>query len=275
MYRLGAGKTLNLREGPGTSYNILAEVVNGDCMSVFSVDGKWAEVDWHGVHAYAYTDYLDISYDDYYIPSPTSGPGPKETTIPVTGRYYWTNQRLSTRTGPGTNYDGKGLTTEYPKYANTRVPVFSAAWDNRNGIWWLQVEVGDNANNRRRVYTGLKRFDGVDVNDLLQEEVLYHNVTLTRSVYPWYGPGPSYQQMGEKVYSGTCGDITFIEGNFVQFEYYENGYYHRCWVKSSDVNLNSSNCYSDSVTKFNEYWDTNSSDSINIYYSPVEYNKAD
>ena len=45
------------------------------------------------------------------------------------------NSRLSTRTGPGTQYDEPGSFLK----AGSEVTVLSKAYDTRNEIWWLQV----------------------------------------------------------------------------------------------------------------------------------------
>ena len=47
--------------------------------------------------------------------------------------------RLSTRTGPGTQYDEPG--TYYQNTWNTaQVQVINSAWDDHNDIWWVQVD---------------------------------------------------------------------------------------------------------------------------------------
>lgn len=230
VHGLTGRNTLNLRERPGTDARILAELRNGDAVSVFSVNGGWIEIDYHGVHGYASARYISVDYDlsqDDFGYSDAYTPGEA---------YYIANQRLSTRTGPGTDYDGKGKTVEYPDYANRSVKVISAAWDSRNSIWWLQVEV-EKGGNLRRVYTGLKRFNGVDVNCLRRESVVYSSSHVNTSVYPHHGPGTRYQQMGTRINAGTWGRVISIENGYCQFEYESNGYKHRCWIPQSCIDI--------------------------------------
>ncbi|MBP3540746.1 MAG: hypothetical protein J6K72_02855 [Clostridia bacterium] len=76
-----------------------------------------------------------------------------EYSGPVFGQtvYGYTLQRLSTRSGPGTWYDDTG---SYNQLANVWVEVRSRAWDSYNGIWWVEVHVGN-----KWLWTGYNRFD--------------------------------------------------------------------------------------------------------------------
>jgi len=73
------------------------------------------------------------------------------TTGPV---YDYTIDKLSTRTGPGTQYDGGGTYS----VKNQWVPVYAKAWDSRNGIWWVKVGITYRGE-ERILWTGYKRFD--------------------------------------------------------------------------------------------------------------------
>lgn len=83
---------------------------------------------------------------------------PPTTPEPVYDQYHYTQtvygyaiDSLSTRNGPGTQYDGRGT---YSSLKNTWVEVRSRAWDTRNGIWWVEVHIGNDW-----LWTGYKRFD--------------------------------------------------------------------------------------------------------------------
>lgn len=77
--------------------------------------------------------------------------------------------RLSTRTGPGTQYDEPG--TYFQKdWQTAQVEVISADWDNHNDIWWIQVDFLVRGT-RYRAYTGLKRVN-VDINTVYKDTLL-------------------------------------------------------------------------------------------------------
>ena len=59
------------------------------------------------------------------------------TDNPNAGIQVLTKERLATRSGPGTDY------TELGSYfqQGTWVRALSAAYDSKNGIWWIQVEL--------------------------------------------------------------------------------------------------------------------------------------
>ena len=105
---------------------------------------------------------------------------------------------LATRTGPGTWYDEPG--TFFSKnYRDTSVRVLSKAWDDRNSIWWLQVEFYRNST-PYRAYTGLKRVD-IDISDVPDERVLGTAVT-QRSAAGYWGPGTEYASSKYDIPSG-------------------------------------------------------------------------
>ena len=78
----------------------------------------------------------------------------------------WLNQRIATRTGPSTRYYEPGSFLR----AGDRVTVHSKVWDDRNEIWWVQVEFRS-GNERYRAYTGSWRMD-VDLSSVPEEKAL-------------------------------------------------------------------------------------------------------
>lgn len=133
--------------------------------------------------------------------------------------------RIATRSGPGTNYDELG---SYHK-AGYILTVLSRAYDDRNGIWWLQVEL-NYGSELRRVYTGLKRVD-IDINLVQDEGELCYAQTLTRYI-PYYGPGTNYTAHKDYVPASTVGSVYAFENGWVQFEYFDEGkqQYRRVWL---------------------------------------------
>ena len=174
-------------------------------------------------------------YDDtgyYFTPVPTWAPmtpvptaTPVVTPAPWTGIQVLTKERLATRSGPGTNYTGAGSYFQ----ANTWVKALSAAYDNSNGIWWVQVELTYNGE-LRRLYTGVKRLQ-MSAEQVPVEQA-EGGATLTRSVWAYWGPGYGYAMHGDKIPAGTTGTIWLREGNYVQFEFYDAAQkqLRRVWV---------------------------------------------
>ena len=82
------------------------------------------------------------------------------------GVYGLTIDKLSTRTGPGTQY------TEGGTYSvkNQWIKVLAKAWDKRNSIWWVKCEIPYRSE-IRVLWTGWKRFDHstISLDDLPEE----------------------------------------------------------------------------------------------------------
>ena len=162
---------------------------------------------------------------------PTSRPVPQQTAG-YSGYYPQVrlNQRMATRSGPGTQYTELGSYFE----EGTTVTAVSAAYDDRNGIWWIQTEftyLGE----KRRAYTGVKRLD-MQADDV-QQEYPVRSVVVNRSVYAYWGPGYEYTMHKDPVPAGTEGTIYQIENGYAQFEYYDNaaGQLKRVWVPESAI----------------------------------------
>ena len=151
------------------------------------------------------------------------------------GAYYYntftspqtvqTLMRVASRSGPGTNYDELG---SYHKQGYT-LTVLSRAYDENNGIWWLQVEL-NYGSELRRVYTGLKRVD-IDINDVQDECPLFY-ARVKSSNIPYSGPGTIYTAHKNAIAAGTEGIIYGFEDGWVLFEFYnaEKKQYRRVWM---------------------------------------------
>ena len=70
-----------------------------------------------------------------------------------------TIDKLATRKGPGTQYDGGGTYSVKNQY----IKILARAWDKRNGIWWVKCEIPYHGE-IRVLWTGWKRFDHSTVN---------------------------------------------------------------------------------------------------------------
>ena len=81
--------------------------------------------------------------------------------------YGLTIDKLATRRGPGTQYEGGGTYSVKGQY----IQVLAKAYDKRNGIWWVKCVIPYHGENRI-LWTGWKRFDHSTISlDDLPEEV--------------------------------------------------------------------------------------------------------
>jgi len=81
MYAIVASEasTLNLRTGPGTSYDVIAQIPRGTQIVVTSYGAEWCAVRWGSLTGYVMTMYLSFDAD-----TPTSAPSspPSVTNVP-------------------------------------------------------------------------------------------------------------------------------------------------------------------------------------------------
>lgn len=175
----------------------------------------------------------------YYTPTaaPTAVPGPVVTPVPgqaFGGISVITNQRLATRSGPGTQYNGTGSYFQ----AKTWVKAISSAYDTTNRIWWIQVEL-NYAGKLRRVYTGVKRLE-MDALQVPVEEASFGEVRVTTESYGYYGPGSGYDVTGYKVPAGTTATLWSIENDYAQIEYYDGAkkVWKRTWIPLNCTDFN-------------------------------------
>lgn len=145
--------------------------------------------------------------------------------------------RLSTRSGPGTQYDETG-TYHQNDWNATQVEVISAAWDKYNDIWWVQVDFLVKST-RFRTYTGLKRVN-VDISALYAEEP-QGTAVMTSNAKAYRGPGQDYALSKLDVPQGTTVTVYDAENGFVQVEFYDartatsDRSLRRAWVNAAAV----------------------------------------
>jgi hypothetical protein len=145
------------------------------------------------------------------------------------------NSRLASRTGPSTNYDEPGSFFS----AGTSVTVLSRAYDSRNNIWWVQVEFYYSSS-WYRVYTGVKRFNNLNLN-AIPEEYQIGECKLAGSATGRYGPGTGYAAIKRALPAyASCAVYGYADGgngDYVQIECYDSGLsqYRRAWVPVSAV----------------------------------------
>jgi len=144
-------------------------------------------------------------------------------------------QRMATRTGPGTQYDEPGSFFKQ----GTVVTVLSKAYDSRNGIWWVQTEF-EYAGSLLRAYTGVKRFENLDLTDIPEEEVI-GTCSVPASTEGYYGPSASYRRIARPVPAGVSCEIYGYGGDgrydYAQIEFYDSslGLTRRAWVSVNSL----------------------------------------
>lgn len=136
--------------------------------------------------------------------------------------YYHTpaalNQRMATRSGPGTQYTEELGTMPQStqitliEYVTTSVP-------------WGLVEFYKNGM-KVRAYTGMKRIDAY--GPVAQGTKDYHEVVLSKSTAVYYGPGYDYAMRKESVEAGTLLRVFGYENGFTLCDYH-NG---KHWVRA-------------------------------------------
>ena len=123
------------------------------------------------------------------------------------------NQRIATRTGPGTNYTEPGSFLKAGDY----VTVVSKKWDKTNEIWWVQVDF-TSGGRRYRAYTGSWRMN-VDISRV-PEEMALRDCEVQYNTAAYAGPGSHYASMGT-VYAGTQATLYQVSNGYAQIEFYD------------------------------------------------------
>lgn len=117
-------------------------------------------------------------------------------------------QRLATRTGPGTEYDEPGSFLSQ----GSQVTVHTKAWDDRNNVWWVQVEF-TYGGEKYRAYTGAKRLN-VDLNSV-PTEMVYDTDWMACTTWCYAGPGYDYHYYSNwPVYSGDFVTVKEVENGW-------------------------------------------------------------
>lgn len=116
---------VNMRSGPGTSYQILAVVPLGATVTASgSTSGSWTEVTYNGRTGYVSSSYLRATAAPAAAPATATASGTKTTTTSV-----------NVRSGPGTSFAVVGTAA-----AGTAVPTTG----NTSGGWTEVVWAGTN-----------------------------------------------------------------------------------------------------------------------------------
>ncbi len=122
------------------------------------------------------------------------------------------NQRMATRSGPGTQYTEELGTL--PR--DTGITLLYYVHD-KNQVPWGLVEFYKN-NQLHRAYTGMKRIDVVSGSaDFRVEQYTHASTTMAATVY--YGPGNQYAARSRQAPAGIALLVVEQEGDFLLCEY--------------------------------------------------------
>lgn len=140
--------------------------------------------------------------------------------------------RVSTRLGPGTQYEDMGT---YP-LDGKEVTVITTAYD-QNLVEWVQIEI-QGKSGHRRLYTGMKRFDKSSFPSLDNEsDTVGYEAKVSRDTQAYYGPGSGYDRHKYKVTRGEVVQVVYTEGDYAMIDYTpkDTDQQTRCYVLLNDL----------------------------------------
>lgn len=98
---------LNVRSGPGTSYNVVGGLSRGASANVVGSSGKWYKISYGGGYGYISSSYTSSAPSS--TTSTSNVTNTSNTTNTTSGStYYSTTSGLNVRSGPGMSYASKG-----------------------------------------------------------------------------------------------------------------------------------------------------------------------
>ncbi|MCL1964667.1 MAG: hypothetical protein FWF69_06370 [Firmicutes bacterium] len=142
--------------------------------------------------------------------------------------YAKLNQKMATRTGPGTKYTEDHGT--WP--ASTEIVVY--AQENSGGTPWALVEFMRNGK-LVRAYTGMKRIDAgtAGIPSATREP---RAAAVTRETQAYYGPGTAYMAVPNPVAAGTEVLVYGVDRGYALIDY-TTGFdqWMRSWVPEACI----------------------------------------
>lgn len=142
-------------------------------------------------------------------------------------------QVIASRTGPSTSYTEPGSFLR----AGDVVTVRTKVWDERNEIWWVQVEFAWR-DQLLRVYTGAKRLN-VDLSRVPEEYALGEGSVITYTD-AYAGPDAwAYRRWDNGVPRNTAVTLYEVENGYAHVEYWDSASWQnrRVWVPLSATNF--------------------------------------
>ncbi len=188
--------------------------------------GSWLRVFTHE-NGFILCDYQqDGKWVRGYLPGPLEG-GPSYP--PPTAEPYYPatpytpaslNQRMATRSGPGTQY------TEELGTLPQSTDIALIEYVTTNGTPWGMVEFYKNGM-KHRAYTGMKRINAY--GPVGQGTLEYFEVHLSQATAVYYGPGFDYAQRQGTVPAGTLLRLYDFENGFAMCDYQSAGKWVRAY----------------------------------------------
>jgi len=142
--------------------------------------------------------------------------------IPALATSAVLNQRMATRSGPGTQHTEELGTLPQ----DTSITLIHYVQDKNNVPWGL-VEFSRN-NQLYRAYTGMKRIDTSYTVPLGSDT--YYTRTLSRSYTAYYGPGTAYATRGAKAPQGASVRVYDNVNGYFLCDYQSGGSWVRAWL---------------------------------------------
>ena len=140
------------------------------------------------------------------------------------------NQKLATRSGPGTNY------TELGTYGqNTNIVLYEQ--EIGGSVTWGMIEFRGNGG-LIRAYTGMKRID-TDTTDIPWANTITYSATLAYDTVPRRGPGQEYAPCDQMLRAGAQLLLYHEELGYVMADFYYPGddLLTRAWIPAINVNF--------------------------------------
>ena len=131
------------------------------------------------------------------------------------------NQRMATRSGPGTQYTEELGTMPQ----NTDITLIEMV--TTNGTPWGLVEFYRNGQ-KVRAYTGMKRINAY--GPVTQGSLYYDEIVLSQSSEVYYGPGYNYAQRQKRVPAGSWLRVYDSENGFTLCDYQQDGKWVRGYL---------------------------------------------
>ena len=146
------------------------------------------------------------------------------------------NQKIATRSGPSTAYDGTG-TFLIDSWRGQQVTVLSKA--KGDDVWWVLVDFTENGRHYR-AYTGAQRVN-VDINMIPDERMLgVGSMSAAGDVHGYFGPGANYAVMEHDVPWSVDVTVWAAENSYLLVDFYDEYVQkqRRAWVFADLVDVN-------------------------------------
>ena len=121
---------LNVRKGPGTNYDSIGQVYQGDNVSIVAKNGDWYKIKFNSGYGYIRSDFVDIKFIE--------SEGWPEKVYSAAGNITGVSSVLNVRSGPGTSYNIVGTLKN-----NDNVTVLAKAEPQGETISWNKIKAGN------------------------------------------------------------------------------------------------------------------------------------